>query len=184
MTRRIESLGQIGLPILANMLLAAILFSTISPSDRPRPSSAIAPPPPEPIVIAGDGARPLPNADLETLLASVRLASGHEYRCEGPWQTSDGLLNWSCRTEQSLVGLRGQTRHAVSAIEVTWFGFDTASTDLPIWAESTQQSDSDRAQSAQWVQANLGSPSQGRVGSVDFHAGGARGAITLYIAGS
>jgi hypothetical protein len=184
MTRRLETIGQIALPILANVLLAAILFSTISPVDRPRPTSAIAPPPPEPIMIGAEGARSLPNSDFETLVASVRLATGHEYRCEGPWQTSDGLLNWSCRNDQALVGLRGPTSHRVNAIEVTWFGFDTSATDLPAWAASTQRSDPDRAQSAHWVQANLGSSSQAKVGSVNLHAGGARGAITLDIAGS
>jgi hypothetical protein len=184
MTRRLETIGQIGLPILANVLLAGILFSTISPGDRPRPTSAIAPPPPEPIVIGVEGAHSLPNSDFETLVASVRQATGHEYRCEGPWQTSDGLLNWSCRTDQALVELRGPTSQGVNAIEVTWFGFDPSATDLPAWAASTQKSDPDRAQSAQWVHASLGSSSRAKVGSVDFHAGGARGAITLYIAGS
>lgn len=179
---RMETIGQVSLPIVVNLMLAVILFSTIAPNNQPSPSSALAPPPPpEPGLIGAEGARPLPTADFDQLLANVRATSSHDYHCEGPWHTSDGLLNWSCRTQDALVEIRGNSPREVSAIEITWFGFDETSTDLAIWAQSAQQADAERVQSGQWVQANIGSPSQTRVGAVQYRAGGARGVMTLYV---
>jgi hypothetical protein len=72
----------------------------------------------------------------------------------------------------------------ITDIEVTWFGFDVAATDLPAWAATAAGDDRTEAESAAaWVRANVGTDSTISMGGVALRAGGGRGAYTLHLSG-
>jgi hypothetical protein len=178
--RHLETIAQIGLPAIANLLLAAILFLTIQPTDRTVAPPDLAPPPGPPISVDSGGS--LPNASLASLLGWVERATGHHYVCEGPWQTNDGIMNWSCRTTDALVGMRGLDADNIVSVDATWFGFDAGATDLPSWAAATQRTASSEAAAQAWVVAHAGSDAMTGIAGVDLTLAGARGALTLLIA--
>jgi hypothetical protein len=179
--RHFETIAQVCLPVLANVLLAAILLVAIPTTHQPIVPRGVVPPP-EPAV--GDASRgSLPSADFATMLTEVERTSGHDYSCEGPWQTSDGIMNWTCRTTDALASLRGLDSSSVASVDVTWFGFDATSNDLPDWASATSLPSSREAVSA-WVRAEAGSNATSSLAGVALTLGAARGSLTLLISHS
>lgn len=175
---RWELAAMIALPIIANIVLAVVIFGQIRPTIKSATGT-------NPDVQVVDGDIPvgisLPKASVTGLLSNVERLTGHSYSCDGPWASGRVLVVWSCRTPSALVVLEGQSPLRVARIDVTWFGFDRTSTDLPAWGAAVQSSVASAAEAEQWVTANVGLNANLSVGGVTLRVGGARGAETLVI---
>ncbi len=162
------------IPIVANVVLAGILFSTLP--DTIGPDANHETPIPSPPSFDG-----LPRSGLSAILLDVERSTGHDYSCGGPWRTADGLSNWECRTRVALVVLKGAGAQRIMRLDATWFGFDAATTDLPAWAGAVQRAPVDARASETWVATELGGVSSTEISMVSLAVGGARGALNLQI---
>jgi hypothetical protein len=175
----VEWIALIGGPIAVNLVLAFVLTTALPPGIEDPDA-----PPPTLTQDVVERLPRLPRPELRQILAEVTRLAGHEYRCEGPWITDNGLRNWACRTPDALAIIRGPTPDIISRIEITWFGFDTRSTDLPSWASAASQHDSATAgMAASWVLAGVGSESTTSIGDLGLETGGGRGSYTLILVG-
>lgn len=160
------------MPIIGNVLLAAFIFTrvpaTLGP-DRVDPTPASPSP----------GVAGLPRSELTSILAAVERSTGHRYACDGPWRSSDGWSNWSCRTSDALVVLQGTGGRQIARFDATWFGFDVTTTDLPAWAAAIQRVPEVADASQAWVATKLGGVASTEILAVHLRTGGARGALNL-----
>jgi hypothetical protein len=174
---RFDGIVLIGAPIVLNLGLAVGLAVAL-----PRVVDIV--PDARPVVGSdpGAGLRRLPKSDMNQLLTDVRTRTGQAYVCSGPWITVDGLRNWACRTDDSLAVMRGRSETSIGELKVTWFGFDTSATDLPVWAEVSIDQGDDHA-AAEWVRVGIGGSGETIVGTTGLEVGGGRGAYALTIIG-
>ena len=160
------------IPIIGNALFAAFLFARVPATTGPGGAEPTLATPP---TIVNN----LPRSELIAILASVERSTGHHYTCEGPWRSSDGWSNWSCRTSEALVVLQGADAQRITQMNATWFGFDAASTDLPAWAAAVQRLPALAEASESWVATELGDVASTEILKVRLDVGGARGALNL-----
>jgi hypothetical protein len=174
---RFDWIVLVGAPIVLNLGLAVALAVAL-----PRVVDVV--PGGRPVVGSdpGAGLRRLPKSDMAQLLTDVRTRTGQSYICSGPWITVDGLRNWACRTDESLAVMRGRSETSIGELKVTWFGFDTGATDLPVWAEVSVDQGQDHV-AADWVRVGIGGSGETIVGTTGLELGGGRGAFALTIIG-
>jgi hypothetical protein len=171
---QLERVVLILIPIVGNVLLAAVLFARL------------------PATLGTDGTGPtllpspsavdrLPQSRLTSILAAVEGLTGHKYSCQAPWRASDGWSNWECRTDEAVVTVVGTDDQHIVRLDATWFGFDGATTDLPAWAAAVQRVPGRADASESWVAGELGGVASMEISTVRLAVGGARGALNLQI---
>jgi hypothetical protein len=170
--------GMVALPLLANVLLAAYLAAELDGGGGLPVVGGEAPPPP---VVDGDGAPALPESRFERLVSAASEASGEPYECVGPWRAQTGELVWECRTPDAVAMLHGRDPDEVFLLDVTYFGFDERSTDLPEWAIAAFTRESQADDAGEWVRAHVGQGAETSIGKVSIAVNGGEGARTLLV---
>lgn len=171
----IERAMMVALPIVANIVLAVILFAQIGPVDGPSPNAS-------PLEVAPQAAET--GLGLDSLLRDVNTHAEKMYHCDGPWSDATGRSStWACRTDAALAVLTGTEDGELSAVDVTWFGFDLRSSDLALWARAcTIDGVVEANDAASWTLANAGRDRASKTfGRTTLAVDGARGAYSLSI---
>lgn len=175
---RLEWAAIVGLPVLANALLAAYLVTAIGDGSLPIVGDVNAPP-----AVVGSPVAPLPESARSVIVGSVDRETNSEYECDGPWRVARDVAAWSCRTEDAVAVLQGAGADRIFLIDVTWFGFDETRTELPAWTEAVFGSSPQAAQAARWVAEHVGTDARTRIGGATIAVNGSEGARTLVIQG-
>ena len=176
---RATMVALVALPIVGNLLLAAVLFTTLPP--RPGGSGGALPFVPVPVEPARAHNGVLPVAGVGVIIASVQASTDGIYRCNGPWAGGGGTLNWACRARDSVATLQGTADGKVFLIRTTWFGFDPADSDLETWSDAIFATEALRDQSRQWLREHFGRRASTSFGRTVIQVGGSRGAYTMTI---
>lgn len=176
--RPIDRVALVVLPILANAVLAIVVWTHLPPGATVGPDTVTDPIPIGPVLYAGST---FPVERVDDIIATVRRATDLEYACKGPWVISGHVLKWACRTPDSLVVIVASPNAQAFLIEATWFGFDPARTHLAAWAAAVHRDRVIGAAAAAWVDETLGSQGERVLGGVQLDVGGARGAMTLVV---
>lgn len=174
---RLEWAAIIALPVVFNAILAAYLFMQIDGGSLPIVGDAVPPP------FAGSTEEVLPQSSRAEIVTSVESQTGSTYDCDGPWTISGGTSVWSCRIEDAVAVMYGRGPHGMFRLDVTWFGFDEAATELPAWAAAAIGPSPSADEAAAWVAQRVGLGGRTRVGGVSLEVGGAEGARSLVIEG-
>jgi hypothetical protein len=175
--RRWQLVGMVVLPLLANALLLVYLSAELDDGGLPVLGGNPAAPP----VVDGSATGALPENRFDRLVAEARAVSGEPYECVGPWNGQAGQLIWECRTPDAVAVIQGRGSAGVFLVDVTYFGFDEASTDLPAWAMAAFADESNAREAADWVRAHVGQDAQTTVDDVSLAVNGGEGARTLLV---
>jgi hypothetical protein len=175
---RLEWAAIIGLPILVNALLTVYLMTQLESGALPVVGDLDAPAP-----VIGSPDQPLPEPSSANIVNAVERETDSDYVCDGPWRLAGGISAWSCRTQYAVANMQGVGSDGVFRLDVTWFGFDEARTELPAWAAAALGSSPEADTAALWVAEHLGTDAQTRIGGASLVVDGAEGARTLLIEG-
>jgi hypothetical protein len=136
-----------------------------------------------PAQVVGSPGDVIPRATRHEILAAAESAIGTEFACEGPWRAPGGVSVWSCRTDDSVAVFHGLGADGIFRLDVTWFGFDESTTQLPAWAAAAFESPADAQRAERFVADNVGDEAETEIGGASLTVDGAEGARTLLVEG-